>query len=209
MISFLPVIGCALIDWFAVARENKRLEYVTKPLTMLLLIAVLAGIGVGGGSEANVAALFAALILSLAGDVFLMLPDLFLPGLASFLLAHIAYIVAFAPAASFSLPWTISALALVVLGGLVGRRIVAGLTASGRAGLRAPVLVYMVAITAMVLTVVASGQWWAILGALSFYASDSLIGWSRFVEPLRWAPVAIMVTYHLGQIGLVAGARAL
>ena len=36
----------------------------------------------------------AALALSLAGDVFLMLPsDQFVPGLASFLLGHIAYIV--------------------------------------------------------------------------------------------------------------------
>jgi hypothetical protein len=34
-------------------------------------------------------------------------------------------------------------------------------------------------------------------------ASDSLIAWNRFVKPLSWAPVVIMVTYHMGQTGLV------
>ena len=37
----------------------------------------------------------AGLWLSLAGDIFLMWPQGFLPGLVSFLLAHLAYIVAF------------------------------------------------------------------------------------------------------------------
>ena len=38
----------------------------------------------------------AALVLCLAGDVFLMLPaDRFVPGLASFLLAHLAFTVGF------------------------------------------------------------------------------------------------------------------
>ena len=33
-------------------------------------------------------------------------------------------------------------------------------------------------------------------------ASDALIAWNRFVRRLAWAPVVIMVTYHLGQRGL-------
>jgi hypothetical protein len=41
------------------------------------------------------------------------------------------------------------------------------------------------------------------VGASLFFASDSLIAWNRFVRPRAWAPVAIMVTYHLGQAGLV------
>jgi uncharacterized membrane protein YhhN len=42
-----------------------------------------------------------ALVLSLAGDVFLMLPrNLFVAGLGSFLLVHVAYIVAFNSPAS-------------------------------------------------------------------------------------------------------------
>ena len=43
----------------------------------------------------------------------------------------------------------------------------------------------------------------AAVGAISFAGSDSLIAWDRFVRPLRWAPVTIMVTYHVGQALLV------
>ena len=34
--------------------------------------------------------------------------------------------------------------------------------------------------------------------------SDTILGWRRFVGSKAWMPVAIMVTYHLGQVGLVA-----
>jgi uncharacterized membrane protein YhhN len=43
----------------------------------------------------------------------------------------------------------------------------------------------------------------AAAGAVLFYVSDALIGFSRFVREWPWAPVAIIVTYHLGQAGLV------
>jgi hypothetical protein len=39
---------------------------------------------------------------------------------------------------------------------------------------------------------------------LLFVASDALIGGTRFVRPIRGAGVVIMVTYHLGQMLLVA-----
>ena len=58
-----------------------------------------------------------------------------------------------------------------------------------------------------------SRRWWsarsgaanaaAIAGALLFFASDGLIGETRFVAPRRYAPVAIMVTYHLALAALV------
>jgi len=35
------------------------------------------------------------------------------------------------------------------------------------------------------------------------FVSDSLIAENRFVRPLPWAPVAIIVTYHIAQAGLV------
>ena len=67
-----------------------------------------------------------ALVFSLAGDVFLMLPneDLFVPGLGSFLVGHVAYIVGLLVAG-------ISPLALVV-----GVVVVAVLIAVARAAAR-------------------------------------------------------------------------
>lgn len=63
-----------------------------KPLTMVALVAV--ALAVDPRHPAARACFVVALLASLGGDVFLMLPgDLFVPGLASFLLAHVAYVV--------------------------------------------------------------------------------------------------------------------
>src|SRR5436853_593548 len=62
-----------------------------------------------------------------------------------------------------------------------------------------PVATYMVVISAMVASALATGVFLAAAGAALFEPSDSLIAWNRFVRPLRWAPLAIIVTYHLVQ----------
>jgi len=43
------------------------------------------------------------------------------------------------------------------------------------------------------------------LGAFSFYISDVILAWNKFVAPIRNGRVFNIVTYHLGQIGLIAG----
>jgi hypothetical protein len=52
---------------------------------------------------------------------------------------------------------------------------------------------------------VAAGNAWAIAGAALFVTSDAVLGWRQFVGQAAWMPVTVMVTYHLGQAGLVAG----
>jgi uncharacterized membrane protein YhhN len=69
--------------------------------------------------------------------------------------------------------------------------------------LRGPVALYMLVISAMVATALATGNWLAGAGAVLFATSDSMIAWNRFVRPFRTADVAIMVTYHLAQALLV------
>ena len=88
----------AVGDWVAVARERKTLEYACKPLTMVALIV--AAIALEPVNSSQRAWFVAALVLSMLGDVFLMLPDrklgpadTFTFGLGSFLLGHVAYVV--------------------------------------------------------------------------------------------------------------------
>jgi len=79
-------------DWLAVARGSTGLEYVWKPGALVALVGVAATLDPSYGDVR--AWVVVALLLSLAGDVLLMLPsDRFVAGLASFLLAHIAYVV--------------------------------------------------------------------------------------------------------------------
>lgn len=194
----------ASTDWIAVSpRVHARaVEYLCKPATLALLIGVAASLHPSHPSQR--AAFLVGLALSLAGDVFLMLPsDAFVAGLASFLLAHVAYIVGFALAGA-SGSWMGLGLVLVAIGGsTLGRFIVATVRASEHRKLAGPVAAYMTVISAMVVLAFGSKGGFAIAGALLFYCSDALIAWDRFVAPKTWARPAIMITYHLAQAGLV------
>jgi uncharacterized membrane protein YhhN len=61
----------------------------------------------------------------------------------------------------------------------------------------------MLVISAMVSAALATGVALAIAGSVLFFASDTLIAWNRFLRPRPWMPLAIIVTYHVGQTGLV------
>jgi len=198
----VPAIAVALVDWYAVATERRDLEYVAKPLTMVLLIGVALTLT---PADPTMRTWFvAALVLSLAGDVFLMLPaeKLFVAGLGSFLVGHVAYVVGFAA------------------GGLSGGRLLVGAVLTGTAMLAVgptiikgakdvdpmlavPVFLYIAVISVMVAVAIGSGVTIAVVGAVLFYLSDTCIGWSRFVQPFEWSRLAIITTYHLGQLFLV------
>ncbi len=195
------VAAAAFGNWTAVASDNKGLEYICKPAVTLLLIALALVID---PSDPTARTWFVvALVFSLAGDVFLMLPkDLFVLGLAAFLVAHLAYIVGML-VDGVSVTRLLAGVVLVAIGILVlGTQIVRAAQAADPS-LTIPVMAYIGVISAMVVAAVGTGEPLAIAGALLFYASDALIAWSRFVHPYTHAPVAIMITYHLAQLSLV------
>lgn len=191
----------AAIDWVAVHLDRRPVEYVFKPLTLVALTATALALD---PQDPTVRAWFvAALVLSLIGDVFLMLPnDLFVPGLAAFLLAHVAYVVGFVAGGLEPVGVAVGLVLVGLAGALVARRLVVGLRRTEPA-LIGPVLAYMTVISAMLVAAVGSGHGVAIAGALLFYTSDALIGWGRFVRSYDWGRLAVMVTYHLGQVLLV------
>lgn len=188
----------AVADWVAVGRGEKRAEYVCKPATLALL--VIAALAVTPDDGAQQAWFVVALVLSLAGDVFLMLPrDAFVQGLASFLLAHVAYVVGLQlerDSTGLLLVGTLIALvATVTIGRVILRH--------ADPKLRGPVLAYMVAIGAMVASAVGTADAVAITAAALFYVSDGLIAFDRFVQPFRHARLAIITTYHVAQAAFV------
>jgi uncharacterized membrane protein YhhN len=79
----------AFIDWFAVAKQWKSLEFIAKPAVIIILIAWLA---LFAGIQGNLIWFLLSLVFSIFGDIFLMLPkDRFIFGLIAFLLAHLSY----------------------------------------------------------------------------------------------------------------------
>jgi uncharacterized membrane protein YhhN len=191
----------AVLDWLAVLRRLDRLEFVAKPAAMAALIGV--ALTLTPHLAARRWAFVAALAFSLAGDIFLMLPrDYFVRGLSSFLVAHIAYIVGLRIGASDIRPLIVSAIPVAVAAALIGGRVLRSLRES-RPELIGPVAAYIGVLAVMVAAALATGEPLAAFGAVFFMASDSLIAWSRFVMPLEWAPVTIMVTYHIAQAMLV------
>lgn len=193
----------AATDWWAVLAERVSVRYVAKPATLVALVGVSLTVEPTVSSTIRTA-MVVGLVLSLAGDVFLLLDDrFFVAGLAAFLGGHIAYVVGLQMAPT-ALGWSLVGLALVVVCiATVGRRIVSGVVAGDRRSLVGPVVAYLVVISAMVVSAFGTRAPWALVGALLFYASDATLAWNRFLELRRWGPLAVMVTYHLGQAGLV------
>ena len=83
------------VDWVAVATDDRRLEYVAKPAVLTALVVAAAVIPADHTDLVDRRWWFvAALVCCLVGDVLLMLPhDLFVPGLAAFLVGHVLFIV--------------------------------------------------------------------------------------------------------------------
>jgi uncharacterized membrane protein YhhN len=198
----IATLVLAVGDWVAVGTGRRTLEYVLKPATMLPLIG--AALVLEPHSPGGRACFVVALVFSLAGDVFLMLPDenLFVFGLGSFLLGHVAYIVGLLVAGVSPLALAVGVVVVAGLMALVAPTLVVGARRRDpRLGV--PVLVYIVAISVMVACAIGSVVAAAIAGALLFYASDFAIGWSRFVSDFAGSRLVIIITYHLAQVLLV------
>ncbi len=196
-------VAAAANWWSRLDDRRRRTELWSKPLALLALIAV--AVALQPADQLVRAWFVTALVCSLAGDVFLLYGDrYFVPGLVSFLFAHLAYTFGFVAFGDWSSAgFVLGALMTAVLAAAIGVRIVIAARRKERV-LGPAVAGYLVAISLMFCAAMATGNTWAIVGAALFVASDSVLGWRQFVADARWMPVTIMVTYHLGQAGLVA-----
>jgi uncharacterized membrane protein YhhN len=174
--------------------------YLFKPLTTAILLAIAALTVSAQGSRYQVA-VAVGLALSLLGDIFLMLPgDRFLAGLASFLLAHLAYVVAVTSAVPLGSAPILLAPVLAAAGLLIR------ILWSGLGRLRPAVLLYTAVILFMVWRAWArewefrtAGTAMAAVGATLFMTSDALLALNRFRRPFAHAQAWVMSTYVAAQ----------
>ena len=148
--------------------------------------------------------LFVGLVLSWFGDAFLLgtTEKMFLFGLATFLLAHVAYVIAFA-ARGMNIRWALAAtipVALVSIGAMIW------LTPWISAEMLVPVRVYTLVISLMVITAFGTrgnaGPTLIPVGALLFYCSDLSVAVNQFMQPAFPHYVWGLPFYYTGQIML-------
>lgn len=207
----------ALLEWALITASTLAtlsslklldLHLLLKPLPMAIAMIFVAIRAItAGGIARNDALLLAALLFSLGGDVFLMLPgDYFIPGLVSFLVAHLFYIALFRQQA----PWFASRRGLVAV-------LTFGLGMYGvlwnhlpNAVLAAAVGAYVTVISLMASQAIGrarhlgnSDAHWVAVGTCIFMASDSLIAIHKFLTPIPLESLWILLTYFSAQFLIV------
>lgn len=198
-------IAAALGLLFAERAASLRLIWIFKPVAALGFVLACATSGALGHAAGRV--LLAGMVLGLIGDVFLIMKHdkrMFLAGLVSFLLGHVAYVVAFALRGVELRAVVIASVVLVVPALVVGRWL---WPHAGR--MRGAVVAYIVVISSMVAAAIgaraAGDTVLVVVGAILFYLSDLGVARERFVERAFVNKLVGQPLYFAGQLVLALG----
>ena len=185
--------------------------YAASPIIKGLSIAALAvlpWISKPVAQRRDAGLLSAALVASSLGDVFLDVgPEpFFVPGLCAFLTAHLIYTVLFvrnrSRLRSIGLSRRLGLSAVLVYAVLFSLWLAPGL-----GPLKVPVVLYICAITAMIVSALCSRFDWRVpIGALLFLASDSLLAAGKFKASFTGRGYLVWATYYTAQYLIVTGA---
>lgn len=214
LIWLVLAIFAASVAVIGVQKNNKKLELFAKPAVLLcLLIWLYASTGLQG----NMFWFGMGILLSLVGDLVLMNPAdrMFVLGLIVFLFTHVFYLIGFKEELLSLTAWSFILIFFIFINGLrLMQRIVGAMRAHGQNALVAPVIVYGVMVSLVMYAAMStisdpawttSAAFFVSAGAFLFYLSDLILAWNKFVSPVKNAHVLNVVTYYLGQIGLIAG----
>ncbi|KAJ2896051.1 hypothetical protein IWW38_002131 [Coemansia aciculifera] len=122
---------------------------------------------------------------------------MFVPGLLSFLVAHILYTTSFHNVPPLRVSWT--AIPFGVYAASMMTALYPGVAREDIA-VQVGVVVYMLVISLMAYRASLSGNVVLIAGTLLFCASDSILAWDKFLHSYAWCELAIMSTYYAAQL---------
>src|SRR6185369_16579748 len=208
-IQFALLLGGVALATATGAQSLMQWHLVFKPLVMLLAIFYVADpLHLRRSPSRFDLLLMGGLACSLVGDCFLMLPGFFIPGLVSFLLAHLFYIALFRQ----GVPWLPSRRALLVTLG-IGAAMYAFLFDALNPVLKIAVAAYVVVIALMAAQAIGratllrdKSSMAAAVGAGFFMLSDSLLATNKFAFPLPMAQFWVLATYYAAQILITCNA---
>ena len=212
MLPAMSVLGLAVATVVAVVgllfseyRGSRSGVWIAKPLASTGFIAV--ALAAGALETPYGLTVLVALLLCWVGDVFLIpkgASALFLVGLVSFLLGHVAFAVAFTLRGLDPL-WLAVAAVLVLPPALVVLR---WLRPHLPDRMRVPVLAYVAVISLMVVTAVGAaaltGRAAIGVGAICFYLSDLHVARHRFVSQTFWNKSWGLPLYYGAQLILAS-----
>ncbi|MCJ8290861.1 MAG: lysoplasmalogenase [Crocinitomicaceae bacterium] len=193
----IAVLLSAIIAIVYRQKENVKMYSVFKPLTTVLII-IIALIIFNETASVYSELMIVALLFSLIGDVFLISKKYFLPGLSSFLLAHICFTIGFASIYGFD--WNaVSLVPLVIIAGVYYNFLRKDLKKYS-----IPVLVYMTVIVVMnwqaINLSISSGELVFLgiaFGSILFSFSDSILAYNKFKKPFKIAEILILASYWI------------
>lgn len=122
----------------------------------------------------------------------------FLPGLITFFIGHIIYIIAFQKIWHAQIPKWVAGL-LLLYGILMAIWLVSTQLKIGETVLAFAILAYITVILVMGWHAIASRLSFAIIGAVLFIISDSALAIDRFITPLPYRDALVMITYYTAQ----------
>ena len=187
-----------IADQYLIIDDGNEFRFFTK----ILLIPILLGIYLVESKHRflKIDLLFVlGLIFSFFGDLFLLFSWGFLPGLGSFLLAHVFYIFCFRKLATPFSTKKYLPLILIYLFALIY------LLFPHLNEMKIPVIVYGIVISAMLWVALKTQNRLLIIGALLFVVSDSILSFRLFMVKGLIYDVLVMLTYVLAQYFLVKG----
>ncbi|MGK0382370.1 MAG: putative membrane protein YhhN [Flavobacteriales bacterium] len=173
------------------------LLWLLKIIPIVLLVAGVLKIR----SSSTRSILLLALVFSGCGDLLLAF-DQFIFGVAAFLFAQLSYAVLFSRHwQGITNRWPLCALLIIYLLAMLW------LLLPHLGNLQLPVVSYLTAIAAMGLMALQSSlpMRWAVLGAVLFIISDSLIAVNKFIYAFPFDSYLIMSSYYVAQFMLVTG----
>ena len=171
------------------------------PFVKAALVFLIAAVALRSEGGVRKLLLLAGLALSLAGDMLLLSPALFVPGLVAFLLAHLAYVALFTRDAPLlpSKPTLVAVLA-------VAAAIFAFLAPKLPGGLLAPVAAYVLVIAVMASQAIGralvkrdAGSALVATGSLFFMVSDTCLAINKFALPDPVLAGLVLPTYFAAQ----------
>ncbi|QFF97513.1 lysoplasmalogenase [Psychrobacillus glaciei] len=193
IISIFTVV-MAIIYIFFIPADPVSTKIIFKLIPMLLIILLAFKQSAGESKKYKILIMTGLFICMLADGLIYW----FIVGLITFLIGHIWYIVAFRHIKTATIPKR-AAVLLIVYGIAMAIWIAGTLWTSGETILAFAVILYIVVILLMGWNAFQTANKLAIIGAILFMFSDSVLAINRFIVDVPFSDALIMISYYGAQ----------